>query len=90
MNTDEQHSQKHHFFDNPKNVKRVLWALYVSCGILLLLDFVIHRHTVHPWEGIYGFYPVYGFVGCVVLVLIAREMRKVLMRGEDYYDDPDN
>jgi hypothetical protein len=32
-----------------------------------------------------GFY-IYGFVACVVLVVIAKEMRKVLMRKEDYYD----
>ena len=29
------------------------------------------------------------FIACVVLVLIATQMRKVLMRPEDYYDDDD-
>ena len=30
---------------------------------------------------------MYGFVACVLLVLIATQMRKVLMRKEeDYYD----
>ena len=33
-----------------------------------------------------GFYAVYGFVACVLLVLLAKEMRKVLIRKEDYYD----
>jgi hypothetical protein len=33
-----------------------------------------------------GFYAFYGFVACVLLVLIAKQMRKVLMRKEDYYD----
>ena len=33
------------------------------------------------------FYPVYGFVGCVVLVLVAKWMRSFLMRPEDYYDE---
>ncbi len=73
------------FFDNPKNVKRVLRVFYGCCAILFALDFVIHRHVAHSWENLWGFYPIYGFVGCVVLVLIAKWMRTFLMRSEDYY-----
>lgn len=75
-----------HFFDNPRNVKIILYLLYISCLILFILDFIIHRHTYHQWEGLLGFYAVYGFIGCVVLVLIAKWMRTFLMRDEDYYD----
>lgn len=80
-------NEKEYFFDNPKNVKRVLHFLYASCALLFALDFVIHRHTVHSWENLWGFYAIYGFIGCVVLVLVATWMRKFLMRSEDYYDD---
>lgn len=75
-----------HFFDKPRNVQLVLHALYTSCAILFVLDFIIYRHTEHPLEGLWGFYPVYGFVGCVVLVLIAKWMRTFLIRSEGYYD----
>jgi hypothetical protein len=75
------------FFDKPENVSKMLKVFYVICGLLVLADFVVHRHIYHDWEKIPAFYAIYGFVGCVVLVLIAREMRKVLMRGEDYYDE---
>jgi len=77
---------KTHIFDNPRNVRRVLYVLYTCCGILFILDVVIHRHMVHPWEPLLAFYAVYGFVGCVVLVLIAKWMRTFLMRDEKYYD----
>jgi hypothetical protein len=53
---------------------------------LLLLDFVLHRHISHSWEHLPGFYAFYGFVACVLLVLVAKEMRTVLKRREDYYD----
>ena len=56
------------------------------CVVLLLLDFVIHRHVAHPWEHLFGFYAFYGFVACVLLVLTATQLRKVVMRNEDYYD----
>lgn len=75
-----------HVFDNPKNIQRVLFLLYGCCAILFFLDFIIHRHMLHPWEGLLGFYAVYGFIGCVVLVLVAKWMRTFLMRDEDYYN----
>lgn len=78
--------EKVYLFDKPKNVSRLLNGFYAFCGILFLLDFVITRKTYHPWEWFPGFYALYGFIACVVLVVIAKEMRKVLMREEDYYD----
>jgi hypothetical protein len=78
--------EKQYLFDNPKNVSRLLVGFYVICGILLLLDFILHRHINHGWEQLPGFYAIYGFVACVLLVLIAKRMRKLIMRKEDYYD----
>mgnify|MGYP005991089407 FL=1 len=83
--SDNQHSDG--WFDKPENVRKLLRVFYVICGLLVLFDFVVHRHIYHDWENIPAFYAIYGFVGCVVLVLIAKEMRKFLMRGEDYYDE---
>ena len=82
--------EKQHFFDKPGNVRRVLLGLYAVCAVLLALDVILHRHVVHSWEWLWGFYPLYGFVGCVVLVLVAKWMRTFLMRDEDYYDRRDN
>ena len=78
-------SKSQDFFDRPETLRGILYSLYAICGLLFGLDFVIHRHTEHPWEGLYGFYPIYGFIGCVILVLVAKWMRKILMREEGYY-----
>jgi len=75
-----------HMFDDPKNVKRVRVALYSVCALSLIAELFIERHVEHPWEVLFGFYCLYGFGACVSLVLIAKEMRKILMRGDDYYD----
>ncbi len=79
--------QNNHLFDKPANVRWVLRLLAILCALLFGADFVYHRHVIHSWEGFWGFYALFGFVACVVLVLVAKEMRKVLMRREDYYDD---
>lgn len=78
--------EKLYLFDKPENVSRLLNGFYVICALLFVLDFIIHRHASRVWEGIPGFYAVFGFVAFVVLVLIATLMRKLLMRKEDYYD----
>jgi hypothetical protein len=70
---------------NNSSLRRVLYILYTCCGALLVIDFLYHRHSVHPWDSWRGFYAVYGFVGCVLLVLIAKLLRKLVKRPEGYY-----
>lgn len=74
------------FFDKPENIQKILKVFYVICALLVVVDFAVHRHIYHSWENIPAFYAIYGFVGCVILVVLAKLMRKVLMKEEDYYD----
>ena len=78
--------QRQHLFDKPENVRRLLRTLYLACALLLAADLFVHRHAEHGWESLWGFYAVYGFAACVLLVLLAKQLRKLLKRGEDYYD----
>lgn len=73
-------------FENPRTVQRILRVFYTLCAAIVLLDLVYHRHVLHPWEHLIGFYALFGFIACVVLVLVAKAMRKFLMRDEHYYD----
>jgi len=79
------------WFDRKENVRKILLGLFVGCALLVLVDviFWITGYDKHPylrWETWPGFYAVYGFVACVVLVLISRfVLRPIVMRGEDYY-----
>ena len=69
--------------ENVRTVYRGLWAI----GLLLLaLDLLIHRHEEWTWAEVFGFYSLYGFVACVLLVLTAKALRRVLKRPEDYYE----
>lgn len=74
-------------FDNPKNVKRLLVIFFTLTGVILAIDLFYHKHAIFPWEGYFGFYAVYGFVACVILVIISKYvLRPLVMRKEDYYD----
>lgn len=79
--------EKPYWLEIPGNLKRLLRWFYIACAVLLAADLVFHRHLIHPWEGLLGFYGIFGFVACTILVLVAKEMRRLLMRREDYYND---
>jgi membrane protein YdbS with pleckstrin-like domain len=77
---------RQHLFDKPENVRRLLRFLYLACALLLAAELFVHRHVNHDWESLWGFYAWFGFAACVSLVLIARQLRKLLKRPEDYYE----
>ncbi len=79
-------SRKKYWLDDHRNVDKVFWTLCACCGIVLAADLVYRKHAQLAWEGWFGFYAFYGFVACVSLVLIAKQLRKILMRKEDYYE----
>lgn len=74
------------FFDKPRNISIIMYSFYALCIILVALEFVVHRHIYLSFEKIPAFYAIYGFVACVVLVVVAKLMRLVVMRDEHYYD----
>ena len=83
----EEHKSEGYIFDNPRNVNILLVCFYISLFILLVIEFFIHKHPHFEWEKWPEFYAVYGFVACVVLVIVAKYiLRPLVKRREDYYD----
>jgi hypothetical protein len=74
------------WLDSPKNRRRVRGWLYASLAGLLAIDGMITKHGHFPWEEAPGFYAAYGFIGCVSLIFIAKLLRRLVRRKEDYYD----
>ena len=70
-----------------RNVNKVVYAVYAICGCFSSSIPWIHKHGPFAIEHWFGFYGIFGFVACVALVLAAKELRRLLMRSEDYYDD---
>lgn len=92
MHRSEQQDRQH-VWDSPRNVGTLIRCFFGACAFMFLLDvwfFFEHKHASFehgelPYETWFGFYSVYGFVSCVLLVLIAKQLRKVLKRPETYY-----
>ena len=91
--SDDMRTEKKRFLDDPANVTRLWRGFVVACvlvaamDILGLLGFIWHRHVNLFIEGLPGFYPLWGFLGISMLIIIAKKLRTLVMRPEDYYDD---
>jgi hypothetical protein len=71
--------------DTTSGVNRLIIGLIILCVILFVIDFIYHRHVKVPYEGLYGFYAIAGFVSFTLIVLGARLLRVLIRRDENYY-----
>ena len=71
-----------------KWVKVWIRGLIAVCIAFVIPDILglYHKHGHYDWEQWPGFHAGYGFISCVVLVLAATQMRKLVMRDEEYYE----
>ena len=82
------------FFYREK-VKKMLWKILIaSCILPVMVElFFLHRHSHfaesgwHAMDGIFSFYAIMGFIGCSILILVAKLLAIFLKAGETYYND---
>jgi hypothetical protein len=76
-------------FSNVKLILRILFgvcAFFVSIDLFFALGWA-DKEAHFSWENTIGFYAAYGFVSCVLLVLVAKYLlRPLVIQDEDYYD----
>ncbi|MFC2172257.1 hypothetical protein ACFLU6_06450 [Acidobacteriota bacterium] len=73
-------------FDKPRNVKIFFVAFFIVLGILLVADFFIKKHAAFHWVEAPGFLAAFGFGSFVLLIFVAKLLRFIVKRDEDYYD----
>ena len=73
-------------FDKPENVRRLRIGFFIALVLVLIAEAFVDMHGEFAVEHFYGFYAVYGFISYVVLIFVAKFIRRLVMRKEDYYD----
>jgi hypothetical protein len=72
--------------EKPGTIK-ILWILlYAVCGLTVVAEFFIERHSYFAIDNFFGFYAVLGFACCAVLIIAAKGIGFILKRKEDYYN----
>tara|TARA_Y100000031_G_C8130415_1_gene342621 strand:- start:8 stop:274 length:267 start_codon:yes stop_codon:yes gene_type:complete len=76
------------YFENPVNMKKIKKLTYIVLFLLVLIDFFIHRHHVaFFWDKIPGFNALYGFIACILIIIVSKALGKHwLSKPEDFYD----
>ncbi len=70
--------------------KHLFWMFY-GCLVLsilggFLIHLYLHPHLFFPWQSLPIFSALYGFVGCVIIILGSKALGLWLTRKEDYYE----
>lgn len=78
---------KQHWLYRPETPRK-LWI----AGIIILLLTIVSEPfiTLHPHfsiEHLFSFYALFGFISCVVMVVVAILLGVLVKRKDDYYDD---
>jgi len=73
------------WLDEKKNVDKLYYALVGTCVLLVGADFAYHKHGHFDFEQWIGFHFFYGFAVFAFVVFVGTNLRRVLMRDEDYY-----
>jgi hypothetical protein len=79
-------AEKRYWLDKKRNVDKLVGILVLVCIGLFGADFFYHKHVHFAFEGWFGFFAWYGFISYLVIVLAAKQWRKIVKRDEDYYD----
>lgn len=65
---------------------------WIALGVLTVASLVVEQTLLggkgkHWWDAIPGFYILWSFFGCVIIIYVSKWIGKVfLFRKEDYYD----
>ena len=75
------------YFEKPNVGKAVRYIFYASLVLLLISEFFVEKHVYFSWAAFPAFNAVFGFLSCVVIIVVAKLLGKLwLQKGEDYYD----
>ena len=71
--------------------KHLFWILYSCLFLSILTGFLVHSyfhtHIYFFWETLPVFSAVYGFIGCIVIIVGSKAIGHYwLQKKEDYYE----
>jgi uncharacterized membrane protein len=82
MNEDE---QQLHWLVRPSTIRKLWIGASIVLALVVLAQTVIYVKGYFGFDGWFGFGAVYGFFSCLIMVLVAKLLGKLLKRPEDYY-----
>ena len=69
----------------PATIRLLWWILWIVLALTVAAHFVIKVKGYFGIDAWYGFGAVFGFLCCLLMVVIARGLGFLLKRDENYY-----
>ncbi len=71
-------------------MNKLRWALLGIVTVISLLGGLATLHDPYLdtwWNSVPAFFALFAFIGCMVIIFLAKSLGKLFLRqGEDYYD----
>lgn len=74
------------WFYRKSSIKKLWTFLLILLLLLVMSEFLVKLHPHFKVESIFGFHAAYGFISCVVIVLLSKVLGFLVKRKDDYYD----
>ena len=79
-------NEDQHWLVRPQSI-RLLWIFFIVILVATVLgDFFVLHKPYFGIDGTFGFAAWFGFLSCVVLVVLAKALSAILKRPDTYYD----
>lgn len=72
----------------PPRTTRLLWAIFIAVlALVVLAQIWVHPHPHFGMDGEFWFYPVYGLLASMGLVLLSKVLGNFLKRPDSYWEE---
>lgn len=75
-----------HWLVRPRNIRLMWRGFLVILALTVLADLLVHHHPHFGIDGTFGFHAWFGFVACVLLIVVSKALGALLKRRDTYYD----
>ncbi len=72
----------------PATIRKLWFGFSAVLALVVMAQTVIYVKGYFGVDGWFGFGAVYGFVSCLLMVLVAKLLGVALKRPQGYYDAP--
>jgi hypothetical protein len=75
-----------------KSKQKLVWGILYVCLAAsvvagVLVELYMPTHAAFFWEEIPVFSAIYGFIGCILIIVVSKALGHYwLQKGEDYYE----
>jgi len=77
-----------HWLVRPATIRKLWYGFSAVLAVVVLAQAVIPVKGYFGVDDWFGFGAVYGFVACLLMVLVAKVLGLLLKRPQEYFGDP--